>query len=145
MPCAECRLQRALPSVSAYHSYHAHTPSSQSIITEKRVFEIANACGWPVLFDTREKFKTLLEANPSLENNALFPLMHIMMDMSFKVDNANTRSIYPTPCPSSETIVKKCLNYLYHARFLGEPKVPSSELKDEEYPEVSIFTRTGRR
>ncbi|KAI9207284.1 uncharacterized protein BJ171DRAFT_640089 [Polychytrium aggregatum] len=119
--------------------------TTRSVVTETRLFEIVRNHGWPILFESREMFKVLLEANPSLENNALFPLMHVMMDMSFKIDNANTRSIYPTPCPSLEEVVKKCLNYFYHVRFLGEPKIPSSKLKDEEHPKVSIFTRTGRR
>ncbi|KAI9203318.1 uncharacterized protein BJ171DRAFT_510353 [Polychytrium aggregatum] len=118
--------------------------SEHSTISETKLFEIVNSFGWPVLFETREKFKFLLTSNPSAAKNALFPLMHMMMDMSIKIDNANTRSIYPTPCPSTAALAKKCLIYLYHVHFLNEPKVPSSELKDEEYPEVSIFTRTGR-
>ncbi|KAI9208148.1 male sterility protein-domain-containing protein [Polychytrium aggregatum] len=118
--------------------------SEHSVISETKLFEIANAHGWPVLFETREQFKTLLEANPSIENNALFPLMHMMMDMSMQVDNTNTRSIYPTPCPSITMVAKKSLNYLYFARFLDEPKFPSSSLREEEYPEVPIFSRTGR-
>ncbi|KAI9208955.1 male sterility protein-domain-containing protein [Polychytrium aggregatum] len=118
--------------------------SEHSTITETKLFEIVNAHGWPVLFESREQFRTLLTENPTVEGNSLFPLMYVMMDMSVQVDNANTRSIYPAPCPSTTSIVKKCLNYLYIVRFLYEPKYASSELKDEEYPEVSIFTRTGR-
>ncbi|KAI9209488.1 male sterility protein-domain-containing protein [Polychytrium aggregatum] len=118
--------------------------SEHSALTETKLFEIVNSFGWPVLFETREKFKYILSSNPSLDQNALFPLMYMMMDMSIKIDNANTRSIYPTPCPSTVLIAKKCLSYLNHARFLPNPIQPSSELKDDEYPEVSIFTRTGR-
>ncbi|KAI9209591.1 male sterility protein-domain-containing protein [Polychytrium aggregatum] len=118
--------------------------SEHSVLTETKLFEIVNSFGWPVLFETREKFKYILSTNPLYNQNALFPLMHMMMDMSIKIDNANTRSIYPTPCPSTVLIAKKCLSYLNHARFLPNPIQPSSELKDDEYPEVSIFTRTGR-
>ncbi|KAI9203501.1 male sterility protein-domain-containing protein [Polychytrium aggregatum] len=118
--------------------------SEHSVLSETKLFEIVNAFGWPVLFETREKFKYILSTNPLFDQNALSPLMHMMMDMSFKLDNANTRSIYPTPCPSTVLIAKKCLSYLNHAHFLPNPIQPSSELKDDEYPEVSIFTRTGR-
>ncbi|KAI9204745.1 male sterility protein-domain-containing protein [Polychytrium aggregatum] len=118
--------------------------SEHSVLSETKLFEIVNSFGWPVLFETREKFKYILSTNPLFDQNALSPLMHMMMDMSFKLDNANTRSIYPTPCPSTVLIAKKCLSYLNHAHFLPNPIQPSSELKDDEYPEVSIFTRTGR-
>ncbi|KAI9203793.1 male sterility protein-domain-containing protein [Polychytrium aggregatum] len=118
--------------------------SEHSVLTETKLFEIVNSFGWPVLFETREKFKYVISTNPLYNQNALSPLMHMMMDMSIKIDNANTRSIYPTPCPSTVLIAKKCLSYLNHAHFLPNPITPSSELKDDEYPEVSIFTRTGR-
>ncbi|KAI9202413.1 male sterility protein-domain-containing protein [Polychytrium aggregatum] len=118
--------------------------SEHSVLSETRLFEIVRNHGWPILFETREQFKEAFHSHPAVESNALFPLMHIMMDMSFKIDNANTRSIYPTPCPSLEEVVEKCISYLNHARFLPNPIKPSSELKDEEYPEVSIFGRTGR-
>ncbi|KAI9204642.1 male sterility protein-domain-containing protein [Polychytrium aggregatum] len=118
--------------------------SEHSALTETKLFEIVKAFGWTVLFESREQFKFLLTSNPSAANNSLFPLMHTMMDMSVKLDNANTRSIYPTPGVSTTVLAKKCLSYLYHVGFLPKPENPSSELKDEEYPEVSIFGRTGR-
>ncbi|KAI9203081.1 male sterility protein-domain-containing protein [Polychytrium aggregatum] len=123
--------------------FHISDPEN-SVITETKLFEIANAFGWQVLFETREQFKGLLSEAASIETNALFPLMHMMMDMSFLPDNTNTRAIYPTPCRPASVIAKKCLNYLFHVGFLPEPQNPSSELKGEEYPEVSIFGRTGR-
>ncbi|KAI9199486.1 male sterility protein-domain-containing protein [Polychytrium aggregatum] len=117
--------------------------SEHSVLTETRLFEIVRSHGWPILFETREQFKEAFHSHPAVESNALFPLMHIMMDMSFKIDNANTRSIYPTPCPSLEGVVEKCLNYLHHVRFLGDPLDPSSSFKIK-YPETSAVTRTGR-
>ncbi|KAI9209056.1 male sterility protein-domain-containing protein [Polychytrium aggregatum] len=117
--------------------------SEHSVLTETRLFEIVRNHGWPILFETREQFKEAFHSHPAVESNALFPLMHIMMDMSFKIDNANTRSIYPTPCPSLEEVVEKCLNYLHHVRFLGDPLDPSSSFKIK-YPETSAATRTGR-
>ncbi|KAI9203861.1 male sterility protein-domain-containing protein [Polychytrium aggregatum] len=132
-------------SVESLSKFVFHISDSEhSVLTETKLFEIVNSFGWPVLFETREKFKYILSTNPLYNQNALSPLMHMMMDMSFKIDNANTRSIYPTPCPSTVLIAKKCLSYLNHAHFLPNPITPSSELKDDEYPEVSIFTRTGR-
>ncbi|KAI9206739.1 male sterility protein-domain-containing protein [Polychytrium aggregatum] len=117
--------------------------SEHSVLSETRLFEIVRNHGWPILFETREQFKEAFHSHPAVESNALFPLMHIMMDMSFKIDNANTRSIYPTPCPSLEEVVEKCLNYLHHVRFLGDPLDPSSPFKIK-YPETSVVTRTGR-
>ncbi|KAI9207396.1 male sterility protein-domain-containing protein [Polychytrium aggregatum] len=117
--------------------------SEHSVLSETRLFEIVRDHGWPILFETREQFKEAFHSHPAVESNALFPLMHIMMDMSFKIDNANTRSIYPTPCPSLEEVVEKCLNYLHHVRFLGDPLDPSSSFKIK-YPETSAVTRTGR-
>ncbi|KAI9203177.1 male sterility protein-domain-containing protein [Polychytrium aggregatum] len=117
--------------------------SEHSVISETRLFEIVRDHGWPILFETREQFKEAFHSHPAVESNALFPLMHIMMDMSFKIDNTNTRSIYPTSCPSLEEVVEKCLNYLHHVRFLGDPLDPSSPFKIK-YPETSAVTRTGR-
>ncbi|KAI9205264.1 male sterility protein-domain-containing protein [Polychytrium aggregatum] len=118
--------------------------SEHSTITETKLFELANAYGWSVLFDTREQFKSRLEANPSPESNALFPFMHMMMDMSFKIDNTNTRSICASPTPPAWEIAGRCLNYLYRAGYLPSPQKPRSSLKEDHYPETSIFTRTGR-
>ncbi|KAI9205214.1 male sterility protein-domain-containing protein [Polychytrium aggregatum] len=117
--------------------------SEHSVLSETRLFEIVRNHGWPILFETREQFKEAFHSHPAVESNALFPLMHIMMDMSFTIDNANTRSIYPTPCPSLEEVVEKCLSYLHHVRFLGDPLDPSSSFKIK-YPETSVVTRTGR-
>ncbi|KAI9197044.1 male sterility protein-domain-containing protein [Polychytrium aggregatum] len=132
-------------SEEALSKFVFHVSDSEySVITETKLFEIVNAHGWRVLFETREQFKTLLVENTSLETNALFPLMHIMMDMSFKIDNRNTQAIYPTPSPRAVQVTRKCLSYLYHAKFLPAPQNPSSDIKEEEFPEVSIFGRTGR-
>ncbi|KAI9207350.1 male sterility protein-domain-containing protein [Polychytrium aggregatum] len=117
--------------------------SEHSVLSETKLFEIIKDHGWPILFETREQFKETFHSHPAVESNALFPLMHVMMDMSFKIDNANTRSIYPTPCPSLGEVVEKCLKYLHHVRFLGDPLDPSSPFKIK-YPETSAVTRTGR-
>ncbi|KAI9206935.1 male sterility protein-domain-containing protein [Polychytrium aggregatum] len=118
--------------------------SEHSALTETKLFEIVKAFGWTVLFESHEQFKEAFHSHPAAESNALFPLMHIMMDMSVKLDNANTRSIYPTPGVSATVLAKKCLSYLYHVGFLPKPENPSSELKDGVYPEIGIFVRTGR-
>ncbi|KAI9209537.1 uncharacterized protein BJ171DRAFT_564098 [Polychytrium aggregatum] len=118
--------------------------SDNSTLAEKKLFELVNAYGWPVLFETREVFLTILQNNPSPESNALFPLMHMMMDMSFRVESKNTQSIYPAPSAPAVEVAAKCLVYLFRAGFLPRPINPPTPLKEEEYPEVSIFGRTGR-
>ncbi|KAI9205447.1 male sterility protein-domain-containing protein [Polychytrium aggregatum] len=118
--------------------------SEHSVITEKRVFEIANSVGWIIMLDTREKFRTVIWRNPSPDNHALLAFMRMLMDLSFRVDNTNTRSIYPTPCPSPELVVRKSLFHLDRVSYLDQPTAAETELKDEEYPDVRIFTRTGR-
>ncbi|KAI9202465.1 male sterility protein-domain-containing protein [Polychytrium aggregatum] len=118
--------------------------SEHSVITEKRVFEIADSVGWTVLQDTREKFRTIIWRNPSPDNHALLAFMRMLMDLSFRVDNTNTRSIYPTPCPSPELVVRKSLFHLDRVSYLDQPTAAETELKDEEYPDVRPFTRTGR-
>ncbi|KAI9204519.1 male sterility protein-domain-containing protein [Polychytrium aggregatum] len=118
--------------------------SEHSLITENKMFDIVNANGWEVLFDTRELFKGRLEANPSPESNAMFPLLYMMMDMSFKVDNTNTRSIYSTPGPPAAEVVARCLTYLTRVGFLPAPKKFPAPLKEDEYPEIGIFTRNNR-
>ncbi|KAI9207910.1 male sterility protein-domain-containing protein [Polychytrium aggregatum] len=118
--------------------------SEHSVITEKRVFEIANSVGWIIMLDTREKFRTVIWRNPSPDNHALLAFMRMLMDLFFRVDNTNTRSIYPTPCPSPELVVRKSLFHLDRVSYLDQPTAAETELKDEEYPDVRIFTRTGR-
>ncbi|KAI9207927.1 male sterility protein-domain-containing protein [Polychytrium aggregatum] len=118
--------------------------SEHSVITEKRVFEIANSVGWIIMLDTREKFRTVIWRNPSPDNHALLAFMRMLMDLSFRVDNTNTRSIYPTPCPSPELVVRKSLFHLDRVSYLDQPTAAETELKDEEYPDVRPFTRTGR-
>ncbi|KAI9203449.1 male sterility protein-domain-containing protein [Polychytrium aggregatum] len=119
--------------------------SENSIMTEKRLFEILNAKGWVVRFDTREMFKGRLEANPSPESKGMTPLLNTMMDMSFKVDNTNTRSIFPIPGPSAEITFIKCLTYLYRFGYLPAPVKPLIPERPQEYPELDIFAHSGRR
>ncbi|KAI9208026.1 male sterility protein-domain-containing protein [Polychytrium aggregatum] len=123
--------------------FHISDPE-RSVITEKRVFEIANSVGWIIMLDTREKFRTVIWRNPSPDNHALLAFMRMLMDLSFRVDNTNTRSIYPTPCPSPELVVRKSLFHLDRVSYLDQPTAAETELKDEEYPDVRPFTRTGR-
>ncbi|KAI9204128.1 male sterility protein-domain-containing protein [Polychytrium aggregatum] len=122
--------------------FHVSDPE-HSVIGEKRLFDMVNAYGWPILFESREQFRNLLSAEPLLKTSVVFPLMHLMMSMAIKIDNTNTKSIYPAAPPPVELIVGKCLLNLHRCHYFPEPKHPAVELEDE-YPEVSIFTRTGR-
>ncbi|KAI9207911.1 male sterility protein-domain-containing protein [Polychytrium aggregatum] len=70
--------------------FHISDPE-RSVVTETKLFEIVNAYGWPVMFETRERFKALLY-RPSLPNgSSMLTLMHLILSMSFLVDNTNTR------------------------------------------------------
>ncbi|KAI9203829.1 male sterility protein-domain-containing protein [Polychytrium aggregatum] len=132
-------------SEQALSNFVFHVSDSEnSLIAEKKIFEIVNAMGWRVMFETREQFKILLHSAPSIETNALFPLMHMLMDMSVQVDNPNTRSIYPTPSPPAEKVVERCLRFLDRVKYLPAPPEPVSPLQTDDYPEVSVFGRTGR-
>ncbi|KAI9209268.1 male sterility protein-domain-containing protein [Polychytrium aggregatum] len=132
-------------SEQALSNFVFHVSDSEnSLIAEKKIFEIVNAMGWRVMFETREQFKILLQSAPSVETNALFPLMHMLMDMSVQVDNPNTRSIYPTPSLPAEKVVERCLRFLDRVKYLPAPAEPVSPLQTDDYPEVSVFGRTGR-
>ncbi|KAI9193520.1 UNC-like C-terminal-domain-containing protein [Polychytrium aggregatum] len=120
------------------------TDGDLSLISENKIFEIVNSYGWKVLSETRELSRSRLEADPSMKDNPLFPLLYVTMDMSIQINNTNTRAIYPAPSPPADEIVHKCLRYLYRVGYFPAPSVSPSPMKEEEYPEVCIFGRTGR-
>ncbi|KAI9206930.1 male sterility protein-domain-containing protein [Polychytrium aggregatum] len=120
--------------------------SENSLISENSLFEIINTFGWRVVHETREQFKFLLRTHPLIENDILLTLMHIMMVMSFQIDNRNTRAIYSNSSPPARKQIKRCLKYLIRAGFLSPPLQPVPQLEGVEqgYPEGSVFGRTGR-
>ncbi|KAI9199474.1 male sterility protein-domain-containing protein [Polychytrium aggregatum] len=122
--------------------FHISHPEN-SAISEREIFEAVKGMGWDTKFETRDQFRAALVESHSQHQNALFPLMHMVMSMSFRMDNANTRSIYPAPGLPAASQVANCLQYLCQAGYL--PEIPSSpRLPEEQFPRVSIVSRTGR-
>ncbi|KAI9206894.1 male sterility protein-domain-containing protein [Polychytrium aggregatum] len=118
--------------------FHISDPE-RSVVTETKLFEIVNAYGWPVMFETRERFKALLY-RPSLPNgSSMLTLMHLILSMSFLVDNTNTRSIYPALGSQAGRIAGRGLLYLTHIGYLPPPPNPPSPLRPEEHPRPNIF------
>ncbi|KAI9199246.1 male sterility protein-domain-containing protein [Polychytrium aggregatum] len=118
--------------------FHISDPE-RSVVTETRLFEIVNAYGWPVMFETRERFKALLY-RPSLPNgSSMLTLMHLILSMSFLVDNTNTRSIYPALGSQAGRIAGRGLLYLTHIGYLPPPLNAPSPLRPEEHPRPNIF------
>ncbi|KAI9209212.1 male sterility protein-domain-containing protein [Polychytrium aggregatum] len=118
--------------------FHISDPEC-SVVTETKLFEIVNAYGWPVMFETRERFKALLY-RPSLPNgSSMLTLMHLILSMSFLVDNTNTRSIYPALGSQAGRIAGRGLLYLTHIGYLPPPPNPPSPLRPEEHPRPNIF------
>ncbi|KAI9208025.1 male sterility protein-domain-containing protein [Polychytrium aggregatum] len=118
--------------------FHISDPE-RSVVTETKLFEIVNAYGWPVMFETRERFKALLY-RPSLPNgSSMLTLMHLILSMSFLVDNTNTRSIYSALGSQAGRIAGRGLLYLTHIGYLPPPLNAPSPLRPEEHPRPNIF------
>ncbi|KAI9199368.1 male sterility protein-domain-containing protein [Polychytrium aggregatum] len=118
--------------------FHISDPE-RSVITETRLFEIVNASGWSVMFETRERFKSLLLTPQLTNDSSMSTLMHLILSMSFLVDNTNTRSIYPALGPQAGRIAGRGLLYLTHIGYLPPPPNPPSPLRPEEHPRPNIF------
>ncbi|KAI9205446.1 male sterility protein-domain-containing protein [Polychytrium aggregatum] len=118
--------------------FHISDPE-RSVITETRLFEIVNASGWSVMFETRERFKSLLLTPQLTNDSSMSTLMHLILSMSFLVDNTNTRSIYPALGSQAGRIAGRGLLYLTHIGYLPPPPNPPSPLRPEEHPRPNIF------
>ncbi|KAI9208776.1 male sterility protein-domain-containing protein [Polychytrium aggregatum] len=134
----------AFPAALDKFVFHISCPRSS--ISQKAMFEQASAMGWQLLFVTADQFEFLLRQANNPKLNILYPLMVFVGTMDFhSVDDSNTRSIVSATCPEVSESFGRCLQYLAHVGYLPPPANPAAAMhKSIEYPEVSVFSRTGR-
>ncbi|KAI9205243.1 male sterility protein-domain-containing protein [Polychytrium aggregatum] len=108
--------------------FHISDPEN-SAINEPTMFKAVRDLGWEIFFETREHLKDALAHSLAAQENALFPLVHMVMSMSFRIDNPHTRAIYPIRCISSALQAEICLRYLLSIGFLPVPGKASRTIR----------------
>ncbi|KAI9206803.1 male sterility protein-domain-containing protein [Polychytrium aggregatum] len=95
-----------------------HVSDLTSRISERDIFEAVTSLGWNVMFQTRGQFRQLLVTSANRRSNALFPLMDMVMSLSFTLDSTNTNSIFTGIRPTAINTLRASLRYLELVKYL---------------------------